>query len=54
MLAPYKLAKDVRTATETTDVEAVLDGDLDTFIENYLMAAAGGTLRKGGGAEDEP
>jgi peptide chain release factor 2 len=26
----------------------VLDGDLDTFIEAYLMAAAGGTLKKGG------
>ncbi len=54
VLAPYRLVKDVRTSTEATDVDAVLDGDLDGFIENYLMAAAGGTLKKGGGAEDDP
>ena len=35
------------------DVDAVLDGDLDPFIESYLMAAAGGTLRKGGAAESD-
>ena len=29
-------------------MNAVLDGDLDPFIETYLLAAAGGTLRKGG------
>ncbi|WP_235880274.1 peptide chain release factor 2 [Polyangium aurulentum] len=56
VLAPYRLVKDVRTSTETGNVDAVLDGDLDNFIEAYLMAAAGGTLRKGGQvvAEDEP
>jgi peptide chain release factor 2 len=54
VLAPYRLVKDVRTGTEATDVDGVLDGDLDSFIETYLMAAAGGTLKKGGGAEDEP
>jgi len=56
VLAPYRLVKDVRTSTETGNVDAVLDGDLDSFIEAYLMAAAGGTLRKGGQvvAEDEP
>jgi peptide chain release factor 2 len=56
VLAPYRLVKDVRTSTETGNVDAVLDGDLDGFIEAYLMAAAGGTLRKGGQvvAEDEP
>ena len=54
VLAPYRLVKDVRTGAEATDVDGVLDGDLDNFIETYLMAAAGGTLKKGGGAEDEP
>jgi len=54
VLAPYRLVKDVRTATEKGDVDAVLDGDLDGFIEAYLMAAAGGTLKKGGAVEDEP
>jgi len=30
------LAKDVRTKYETADVDAVLDGDLDEFIKQYL------------------
>ena len=30
----------------------MLDGDLDPFIEAYLLAAAGGTLKKGGVAEE--
>jgi peptide chain release factor 2 len=55
VLAPYRLVKDVRTGTETSNVEAVLDGDLDSFVEAYLLAAAGGGLRKGGVVtEDEP
>jgi peptide chain release factor 2 len=55
VLAPYRLVKDVRTATETSQVESVLDGDLDGFIESYLLAAAGGSLKKGGHvtADDE-
>ena len=53
VLAPYKLVKDVRTGTEMGNVEAVLDGDLDSFIESYLMAAAGGTLRKGATTNEE-
>jgi peptide chain release factor 2 len=52
VLAPYRLVKDVRTSHETGNVDAVLDGDLDPFIEAYLLAAAGGTLRKGGAVED--
>jgi peptide chain release factor 2 len=38
VLHPYKLAKDVRTGYETPDVTAVLDGDLDNFIEAMLRA----------------
>ncbi|NLR90935.1 MULTISPECIES: peptide chain release factor 2 [Flammeovirga] len=34
---PYKLVKDIRTAVEKTDVQKVLDGDLDDFIKAYLM-----------------
>ncbi len=52
VLAPYRLVKDVRTSTDTSDVDGVLDGDLDRFVEAYLMAAAGGTLKKGGVVED--
>jgi peptide chain release factor 2 len=35
-LAPFQLVKDVRTRVETGNVEAVLDGDLDEFIEAEL------------------
>jgi hypothetical protein len=37
-----------RTSYEVGNVDAVLDGELDDFIEAYLLAAAGGTLKKGG------
>jgi peptide chain release factor 2 len=36
-LAPYRLVKDERTRHETGNVDAVLDGDLDGFIEAYLQ-----------------
>ena len=36
VLAPYQLVKDVRTEHETGNVQAVLDGDLDEFMEAYL------------------
>lgn len=38
VLHPYKLAKDLRTEYEETNVEKVLDGDLDGFIEAYLKS----------------
>ncbi len=34
---PYKLVKDLRTDTETSNVQAVMDGELDEFIKAYLM-----------------
>jgi len=37
VLHPYKLIKDARTGVERTDVQNVLDGDLDDFIKAYLM-----------------
>lgn len=37
VLHPYKMAKDLRTRLETSDVEAVLDGDLDAFIKASLL-----------------
>src|SRR6516165_10169029 len=36
VLAPYQKVKDERTGFETGNVEAVLDGDLDPFMESYL------------------
>lgn len=37
VLHPYKLIKDVRTGVERTDVQNVLDGDLDEYIKAFLM-----------------
>lgn len=48
VLAPYRLVKDLRTGFEMGNVDAVLDGDLDSFIQEYLLQAAGGRVRKGG------
>ncbi len=48
VLAPYRLVKDLRTEHESANPDAVLDGALDPFIEAYLLAAAGGSLKKGG------
>ncbi len=39
VLAPYQLVKDHRTGLETGNVEKVLDGDLDPFIDAYLLKA---------------
>ena len=41
---PYQLVKDNRTGYETSNVNGVMDGDLDGFINAYLKAAANGTL----------
>jgi peptide chain release factor 2 len=38
---PYQLVKDHRTATETGNVNAVMDGDIDQFIEAYLIVSSG-------------
>jgi peptide chain release factor 2 len=37
VMHPYKLVKDVRTGYETSNVQAVMDGDLNGFIKAYLM-----------------
>jgi len=37
VMHPYKLVKDVRTAYETGNVDAVMNGDIDGFIKAYLM-----------------
>lgn len=38
---PYKLVKDLRTSQETSNVQAVMDGNLDAFIKAYLMEYGG-------------
>lgn len=35
---PYRLVKDLRTGVETSDVQAVMDGDLDPFVNGWLRA----------------
>ena len=37
VMQPYKMVKDLRTGCETSNVQAVLDGDIDEFIKAYLM-----------------
>ena len=38
---PYKLIKDIRTDHETSNVQAVMDGEIDDFIKAYLMEYGG-------------
>ena len=37
VMQPYRLVKDHRTSVEKGNVDAVMDGDLDEFIEAYLL-----------------
>ena len=41
VLHPYKLVKDLRTNVETSNTQAVLDGELDEFLKAYLMEFGG-------------
>jgi peptide chain release factor 2 len=43
VLQPYTMVKDLRTGVETSNPSAVLDGDLDAFIEGYLRSRIGET-----------
>ena len=49
---PYTLAKDTRTGYESGNIQAVMDGEIDGFINAYLQALANGTLGKAAAAED--
>jgi len=43
---PYQLVKDMRTEYETGNIQAVMDGELDGFINAYLTKSANGELKK--------
>ena len=38
VMHPYKMVKDLRTGCETSNVNAVMDGDIDDFIKAFLMS----------------
>ena len=42
---PYTLAKDHRTGFENGNIQAVMDGDIDGFINAYLKSLSHGTLQ---------
>ena len=41
VLHPYKMVKDHRSGYETSDTTAVLDGDLNSLLETYLLSTVG-------------
>ena len=46
MFQPYTMVKDHRTGVETGNVDAVMDGEIDPFIEAYLRAEAASASRE--------
>jgi peptide chain release factor 2 len=42
VMQPYQLVKDLRTGTQSSDPQGVLDGDLDTFLETALAQKMSG------------
>ena len=49
---PYRMVKDLRTGVQTSDVQAVMDGDLDEFVNGWLRAGCP-TKRMAGVKDDE-
>ena len=51
-LQPFTLAKDMRTGFSETNVQAVLDGKIDGFVEAYLKWAAEGMPARRGASDE--
>ncbi|CAB4242433.1 Peptide chain release factor 2 [Methylacidimicrobium sp. AP8] len=49
VLQPYQLVRDLRTGEETSDVQGVLDGEIDSFLSAFLQGK-----RRSSAAEEEP
>lgn len=47
---PYQMVKDLRTGVQSSDIQGVMDGDIDTFIEGKLR---GLTYKKGAGDDED-
>lgn len=45
VLHPYRLVKDHRTSTEMGNVDAVLDGDIESFVRSFLLSQAKGEIQ---------
>jgi peptide chain release factor 2 len=46
-MQPYQQVKDLRTGHAMSNIDGVLGGDLDGFMESWLVARAEGTLGEG-------
>ncbi len=53
VLQPYRIAKDHRTKVEVGDVDSVLDGSLEPFLQGYLRARRNGVTSAVPGASDD-
>jgi peptide chain release factor 2 len=45
VMQPYKLVKDLRSGYETSNVDAVMDGDIDAMLKAFLMAEGSGAKK---------